>query len=286
MKKRYFIIITIFIAFVLCILLFVFKFNNNSYNKNVITVEMKNPISLHEISLVEENKEFSPIKQGFSYLDFNDNPVNACIIGTDYLYQNIAKINIINGRFLYKDEENVCVIDENLAYKIFGNTEVINVEVSIDGNDFLVVGVCEKLNNQPLTYIPIKNYVQNGDDIYAICFDRTISSQSMENELTDLQISNDSVKIYNPFDINGLKNSVMKFLIIMCLLVAICAFIYDIYIVIKNEIIHTKTFLNDAYLKDGFLENKAYYNKVILKILADIIVIFSLIFIIIKYLPI
>lgn len=286
MKKRYFIIITICIAFVLCAVFYIFKHNNNPYNKNVTTVEMEIPVSLNTVNLVEENKEFAPVKYGFSYVDFNNNTIYSSAVGTDYLYQNIAKINIINGRFLYKDEENVCVIDENLSYKIFGNTDVINVEISIDGNNYLVVGVCEKLNNEPLVYIPIKNYVKNNDDIYAICFDKTTSNQNIEITLTDLQINRESVKIYNSFNISDFKNSIIKVLIIICLLIAIIAFISDIFSIIHKEIIHTKTLLNDMYLKDVFLENRAYFNKVILKILIDIIVIFSLIFIIIRYLQI
>jgi putative ABC transport system permease protein len=67
------------------------------------------------------------------------------IVGTIPWYTEISPVHLIRGRFLssidLNNQQNVCVIDDNVARKLFMFDDPMNKDVRIQGNYYKIVGV-------------------------------------------------------------------------------------------------------------------------------------------------
>ncbi len=74
---------------------------------------------------------------------YQKNQSPAQVLGVNDRYAQFQQINLRSGRFLTFEQENqqVAVIDEELAQALFQNCNVVGLEIELYGRDFKIVGV-------------------------------------------------------------------------------------------------------------------------------------------------
>jgi putative ABC transport system permease protein len=95
-----------------------------------------------------------PIRELSQEARYLNRPVTAIkIIGTVPWFMDISPINVIRGRFLSSTDLNskltVCVIDEQVAQKLFVFDDPIGMDIKIFGSYYQVVGIVSKTSTQP-----------------------------------------------------------------------------------------------------------------------------------------
>lgn len=78
---------------------------------------------------------------------YSVNNRESCIISaTNPQLEEIWQLNITSGRFFseleYTNGENVCVVDENAGWQLFGDGSLVGLEVEIYGEQFKIIGIC------------------------------------------------------------------------------------------------------------------------------------------------
>lgn len=124
----------------------------NSIGTNLLTVRItddkENPLKLSELSEIAEKEEIgetAPIAQTGATAKSGYTSDDITVYGTTGAYYNIQGLTLAAGRFLKKsDMDNntyVAVLNQTAAEEIFGTTNVIGEEISLDGRGFRIVGV-------------------------------------------------------------------------------------------------------------------------------------------------
>ncbi len=74
---------------------------------------------------------------------YQKNQSPAQVLGVNDRYAQFRQINLRSGRFLTFEQENqqVAVIDEELAQALFQNCNVVGLEIELYGRDFRIIGV-------------------------------------------------------------------------------------------------------------------------------------------------
>lgn len=97
------------------------------------------------------------------------------VFAVDEYYPDIRALDMANGRFIKESDNirasNVIVIEENLSKKVFGYTDTLGKEITVDINGieekFTIVGLIksesseselELLGTMPTVYIPLQTY--------------------------------------------------------------------------------------------------------------------------------
>lgn len=80
-------------------------------------------------------------------------------VGGHYFYFHPFKFQYGNG-FMENETKNVCVIDENIAYKFYGATNVIGKIISVMNNDYEIIGITQANNDifSGQIFIPCYDY--------------------------------------------------------------------------------------------------------------------------------
>ncbi len=159
----------------------------NSIGTNLLTVRItddkENPLKLSELSEIAEKEEIgetAPIAQTGATAKSGYTSDDITVYGTTGAYYNIQGLTLAAGRFLKKsDMDNntyVAVLNQTAAEEIFGTTNVIGEEISLDGRGFRIVGVLaeEESAVSSLTsgtleaYIPYTTIIRMADNIFHI----------------------------------------------------------------------------------------------------------------------
>lgn len=159
----------------------------NSIGTNLLTVRItddkENPLKLSELSEIAEKEEIgetAPIAQTGATAKSGYTSDDITVYGTTGAYYNIQGLTLAAGRFLKKsDMDNntyVAVLNQTAAEEIFGTTNVIGEEISLDGRGFRIVGVLAEeesavssLTSSTLeAYIPYTTIIRMADNIFHI----------------------------------------------------------------------------------------------------------------------
>ena len=167
--------------------------SNNQYVKSNLTLE-----DVETISKIKEVSAVAPLAISNSAITVNDRVhQGASIVATNADLEKILGLHIKNGQFLdYSLRENVAVIGYDIATQMFGGTEAITKTFSYNGQQFMVVGVLDKVED-PINF--------NGVDLdnsilinikYASTFESSIQIQQINvrtNTTDDVAKAVDSI---------------------------------------------------------------------------------------------
>ena len=155
--------------------------SNNQYIKSNLTLE-----DVDTISKIEGVSAVAPLAISNASIKIADRVhQNTSIVATSADFEKIVSLKLKNGQFLnYSLRENVAVLGYNVAVQLFGGTEAITKTFSYNGQQFMVVGVADEVQD-PINY--------NGFDIdnsifisikYASTFESSIQIQQIDIRTT------------------------------------------------------------------------------------------------------
>lgn len=167
--------------------------SNNQYVKSNLTLE-----DVETISKIKEVSAVAPLAISNSAITVNDRVhQGTSIVATNADLEKILGLHIKNGQFLdYSLRENVAVIGYDIAAQMFGGTEAITKTFSYNGQQFMIVGVLDKVED-PINF--------NGVDLdnsilinikYASTFESSIQIQQINvrtNTTDDVTKAVDSI---------------------------------------------------------------------------------------------
>ncbi|MCQ2569028.1 MAG: ABC transporter permease [Candidatus Saccharibacteria bacterium] len=118
--------------------------SNNQYVKSNLTLE-----DVETISKIKEVSAVAPLAISNSAITVNDRVhQGTSIVATNADLEKILGLHIKNGQFLdYSLRENVAVIGYDIAAQMFGGTEAITKTFSYNGQQFMIVGVLDKVED-------------------------------------------------------------------------------------------------------------------------------------------
>lgn len=168
--------------------------SNNQYIKSNLTLE-----DVETISKIKEVSAVSPLAISNSAITVNDRAhQGVSVVATNADLEKILGLHIKNGQFLdYSLRENVAVIGYDIATQMFGGTEAITKTFNYNGQQFMVVGVLDKVED-PINF--------NGVDLdnsilinikYASTFESSIQIQQINvrtNTTDDVTKTVESIK--------------------------------------------------------------------------------------------
>lgn len=152
---------------------------NGLYGTNKITANVKNNLNTADTSAftLEDMRileQYSLKGSDFAYASYDKAQVvyknKSCesnILGVSEKYIDFNQIRLKSGSFLTSgnDNEDVAVIDQELAYSLFNNDNVLGMEIELYGRKFRIIGVQEDEgsiirtlagNGYGSVYIPVK----------------------------------------------------------------------------------------------------------------------------------
>ena len=132
-----------------------------SLGSNLLTVTISDdkgvPVSLSDLtdwSDTEGVGDIAPYEQASMTGKYGADSATMQVYGTTASYCDIQDLSLLLGRFLktsdVENHTNVCIINQNAATELFGYTDCIGKELSIEGAKYTVVGVLED-NDDTLT---------------------------------------------------------------------------------------------------------------------------------------
>lgn len=168
--------------------------SNNQYIKSNLTLE-----DVETISKIKEVSAVSPLAISNTAITVNDRAhQGVSVVATNADLEKILGLHIKNGQFLdYSLRENVAVIGYDIATQMFGGTEAITKTFNYNGQQFMVVGVLDKVED-PINF--------NGVDLdnsilinikYASTFESSIQIQQINvrtNTTDDVTKAVESIK--------------------------------------------------------------------------------------------
>lgn len=177
--------------------------SNNQYVKSNLTLE-----DVDTISKIKEVSAVSPLAISNTAITVNDRVhQGVSIVATNADLEKILGLHIKNGQFLdYSLRQNVAVIGYDIATQMFGGTEAITKTFSYNGQQFMVIGVLDKVED-PINF--------NGVDLdnsilinikYASTFESSIQIQQINvrtNTTDDVAKAVNSIKTNLPKEKNG-----------------------------------------------------------------------------------
>lgn len=79
---------------------------------------------------------------------------NAITFATTGDYDEAVKTDLENGHFLDNDQDNQVVLGSKVAEELFGGLDVIGKQVTIRNQEFTIVGVTKKVENEGVSFGP------------------------------------------------------------------------------------------------------------------------------------
>lgn len=150
---------------------------------NLITVTISddkgNPMKIDDVTALasdyDEIEDAAPVAQSSvtAYSTYSEE--TATIYGTTGAYANIQDLELYTGRFIKNTDvdnhTNVIVINAGLATEVMGRMDVVGESISLDGIDYLIVGVLAADDSDTTTtetyeaYIPYTSLIRLTDDV-------------------------------------------------------------------------------------------------------------------------
>lgn len=154
----------------------------SSMGSNLLTVTVKddkgNPLKLSDVTELSEHEEIeaaAPVAQTSVTASGSYSEETASVYGTTGAYGQIQNIELYAGRFLkntdVENHTNVAVINAGLAVQVLGRMDVTGETVSLNGADYLIVGVLQAEESDSSTtetyeaYIPYTSLLRLADDV-------------------------------------------------------------------------------------------------------------------------
>lgn len=154
----------------------------SSMGSNLLTVTVKddkgNPLKLSDVTELSEHEEIeaaAPVAQTSVTASGSYSEETASVYGTTGAYGQIQNIELYAGRFLkntdVENHTNVAVINAGLAVQVLGRMDVTGETVSLNGADYLIVGVLQAEESDSSTtetyeaYIPYTSLLRLSDDV-------------------------------------------------------------------------------------------------------------------------
>ena len=130
---------------------------------NIISVTLlgsmqKDKIMYYDIdqlmSGIDGLNSYSPIASSYDSISYMGQPLNSSIVGTSESLKDIAKLTLLDGRFISNfDKDEFCVIGENIAKKTKKGKFIIGDQLKYGSRYCTVIGVLEKARSN--FFIPI-----------------------------------------------------------------------------------------------------------------------------------
>ena len=151
--------------------------SNNQFTKSSLTLD-----DVKTIGKIKTVAAVSPIASSSNAIKIGNRTVQSInIVATNPDFINVASLHLKNGQFLDSSiRKNVAVLGYDIAMQQFGGTESLAKTFSYNGQNFLVVGVLEKIDD-PVNY----NGVNLDDSIiididFASTFESSIQIQQID----------------------------------------------------------------------------------------------------------
>ncbi len=179
------------------------------------------PIKLSALSEFADNEifeEVAPTSAGTVTASGAYTEESANITGTTAAYRDIQKLELSMGRFILQPDvdnhSNVAVISADLAEDVMGRMNVLGESISLDGKDFLIIGVLAEDDSLTSTsdsdytaYIPYTSFIRLTENatlnINSFCIsakedDMDTAEDVLENMLLErFENDEDSFAIFN-----------------------------------------------------------------------------------------
>ena len=212
----------------------------SSLGSNLLTVSIRddkeNPLKLRELDDIASNKAIAavaPLGQAMTTAKNGYTDESATLYGTTPAYSEIQGIEVEYGRFLRTtDVENssyVAVLSQDAAMKLYGRTDATGETVSLDGRNFLVVGILAEdtaltamVNGALTIYVPytvvmrMSSSVSSVTTFYASSADPN-SMDAAEDALTEMMLhrfkqDDDAFSIFNQSSLMDTMSSITDML--------------------------------------------------------------------------
>ena len=132
-----------------------------------------------------------------------NNNYEVILKGTNYLYPYIMRNRIVAGSFFskeaQKENKKLAVLNKKAAFDIFGNLDITNAEIKIDGEVFTVIGVIDDSNKKNRNvYIPVYYSEKSIDSFAALINSQEKTPEAaLENKLKQFNIDNNRYNFCN-----------------------------------------------------------------------------------------
>lgn len=266
---------------------------NSSMDKVVIAIKDKELSSTNAAFTLDDIKKLNKILQDTEItftahsktsLLKNNEYKNINIIGTNSMYINFNKLDFGSGCFFTKKAElhnqQVVIIDEALAWEVFGSLEVLGKDLNIFDRDFKIIGVTAAKHpivdilyrpEKPYVYMPINSLTKIDKEAKIKALQIRVRASptvanSPDNILNALKAIGKSPDNYSIYDYR-IKRALIKqkHLIIIFIAGLCCIFLIAKYIIKKVKTIYTfiMTECEEKYLLNIFKDN---LNKILIEI--------------------
>ena len=121
----------------------------SSSARGTVILKAEDVLSLKENEYIQY---VSPTVSGNLTAKAGSTNTNASIMGVYPDYANIVNTELASGRYIIDADVNnrsaVCIVGQELATDLFGNTNVVGNTLHVDGRRFSIVGVLDAENSQ------------------------------------------------------------------------------------------------------------------------------------------
>lgn len=151
----------------------------NDGNKVSVMVKRQNTINYFTLSDIRfmknklKDEDIFTMSEAKAKVYFEGRDIDSKILGVSSNFNKFHNVNVSTGSFftesIYKENEFCVVLEDKLAYKLFGNENVVGLKVRIFNKDFKIVGVVKRdstiiqnISNDGLdkVYIPIETLIK------------------------------------------------------------------------------------------------------------------------------
>lgn len=150
---------------------------NNQYIKSNLTLD-----DIKTIQKIDSVEAVAPIAISNAAITVGDRiHQGISLVATSSDLQNILSLHIKNGQFLdYGLRDNVAVLGYNTAMNLFGGTEAVTKTFSYNGQQFMVVGVLDEVDD-PINFngVDLDNSILINID-FASTFESSIQIQQID----------------------------------------------------------------------------------------------------------
>lgn len=169
--------------------------SNNQFTKSSLTLE-----DVKTISKIEKVSSTAPIAASTNAIKIGNRTVQSVdIVATNADFANIVSLRLKNGQFLESSlRKNVAVLGYDIAMQQFGGTESLAKTFNYNGQNFLVVGVLDKIDD-PVNYNGV-----NLDDCVIIDIDFASTFES------SIQIQQIDVRAETTDSVTAITESIHK----------------------------------------------------------------------------
>lgn len=169
--------------------------SNNQFTKSSLTLE-----DVKTISKIEKVSSTAPIAAFTNAIKIGNRTVQSVdIVATNADFANIVSLRLKNGQFLESSlRKNVAVLGYDIAMQQFGGTESLAKTFNYNGQNFLVVGVLDKIDD-PVNYNGV-----NLDDCVIIDIDFASTFES------SIQIQQIDVRAETTDSVTAITESIHK----------------------------------------------------------------------------